>query len=1357
MVENALDYEGLKRYDEKSKSYVDDKISSLNSAKIDKTTVASSSTLGLVKSGTDISVDSNGNVSVNDNSHKHTVSNISDLTASASELNIMDGVTATTTELNYVDGVTSNIQTQLNSKQPNITGGATTITSSNLTASRALISNSSGKVAVSDVTSTELGYLDGVTSNIQTQLDAKAPIASPTLTGTPKAPTASVGTNNTQIATTGFVQTAISNLVDSAPETLNTLNELSAALGDDPNFATTVANRIGNTESNITKIIDGTTTVGKALKDADGNVITETYATKEEIENIPTSSGGDIADTVTGKNVTTTDSTDAPIISLKEKGYTEQFTTTGKNLLKNTATTKTVNGITFTVKEDGSITVNGTATGTADIYVNGSYGGTNKILKIDSGSFIAKGTGIASIKQYIIKNSNILASSLEGKNITFNTTDNINAVFYRVENGTTISNFTLYPMIRNAEITDATYEPYTNGASPNPEYPQEIKALDKVSVKTTGKNIFGGLALENKIVGVVSGATKNEETGYVSFSGSDIEDHILFNDFKENTQYTFIFYGKNLGSYKALNICIYYTDGTRNLMAFHSTDISHCVLVSAVEKTVEKLEGVFQDSTTLLYPNQCGIFEGVVTVDDFEPYKETVAEFDLTEPLYEGDYIEYRADGTGVLHRKMAKVVFDGSDDEYWDYDISNSIILFFARLSNECAEMYTGKECCTHYQTAKVYWTYASDKTCGFIKDFKNNFCILDSSYSNLASFKTWLQSNPVTVVYELATPQEIELTAEQLAQFKNLRTFESVTNVLCDGETVTCYYKNSDNGECVAGLQEKIANVVDGTTTVGKATTASKAGTATYSTNSGTSTYSSNSAKATSATSATYATTATSAGSASKATSATSATYASTANYAKSAPTYKGATTAASGTTGFVPAATTATRTAFLRGDGTWATPSNATSASMLSINNTESKSVGGLQFFQKSGSTALNPDSGWWSLLRTQHPGYANGYWQEIAYAFGSDTIKFRRNTNGTTSAWKTLAFTDSDITGTASKATSATSATYASTSTKAGTSTYATNSGTSTYSSNSAKASSATSATYASTATKAGTATRATNADTSTYATNAGSASKATSATSATYATTATKAGTATYASSAPTYKGATTAASGTKGLVPAATTATRTAFLRGDGTWATPTNTQNTAGASNTSSKIFLVGATTQTANPQTYTHDTAYVGTDGCVYSNSKKTLTTNSVLSTVAQCEASTNNEDIAGASAIVSLQEKINYRIAVIELTSSNQGMFGSTEYEFLSNTSLVRSAISQQGIQASKIKGSFVVGIKTSSNSLFHATEIDFGVLLYYINKSASHTGASESFELCKGYSGSGGGSYNVIMTIALVVQM
>ena len=82
-------------------------------------------------------------------------------------------VTATVTEVNYLEGVTDFVQTQLNSKQPNITGAATTITNNNLTKNRALISNSSGKVAISNTTSTELGYVHGVTSAIQTQIDSK--------------------------------------------------------------------------------------------------------------------------------------------------------------------------------------------------------------------------------------------------------------------------------------------------------------------------------------------------------------------------------------------------------------------------------------------------------------------------------------------------------------------------------------------------------------------------------------------------------------------------------------------------------------------------------------------------------------------------------------------------------------------------------------------------------------------------------------------------------------------------------------------------------------------------------------------------------------------------------------------------------------------------------------------------------------------------------------------------------------------------------------------------------------------------------------------------------------------------------
>ena len=102
----------------------------------------------------------------------------------------------------------------------------------------------------STVSSTEIGYVDGVTSAIQTQIDTKlatttaastyAPLASPTLTGVPLAPTAAANTNTTQIATTAYVQTELTDLLGGAPGALDTLNELATALGNDANYSTTI-------------------------------------------------------------------------------------------------------------------------------------------------------------------------------------------------------------------------------------------------------------------------------------------------------------------------------------------------------------------------------------------------------------------------------------------------------------------------------------------------------------------------------------------------------------------------------------------------------------------------------------------------------------------------------------------------------------------------------------------------------------------------------------------------------------------------------------------------------------------------------------------------------------------------------------------------------------------------------------------------------------------------------------------------------------------------------------------------------------------------------------------------------------
>jgi hypothetical protein len=130
--------------------------------------LGSSTTSFLANNGTWVTPSGSGNVST---SGTITTNTIPYWVTTTSIGTLSTATYPNLTELSYVKGVTSALQTQLNGKQATITGGATTITSSNLTASRALISDGSGKVAVSTVTSTQLGFVSGVTSAIQTQID----------------------------------------------------------------------------------------------------------------------------------------------------------------------------------------------------------------------------------------------------------------------------------------------------------------------------------------------------------------------------------------------------------------------------------------------------------------------------------------------------------------------------------------------------------------------------------------------------------------------------------------------------------------------------------------------------------------------------------------------------------------------------------------------------------------------------------------------------------------------------------------------------------------------------------------------------------------------------------------------------------------------------------------------------------------------------------------------------------------------------------------------------------------------------------------------------------------------------------
>ena len=135
----------------------------------------------------------------------------------------------------------------------------------------------------------------------------------------------------------------------------------------------------------------------------------------------------------------------------------------------------------------------------------------------------------------------------------------------------------------------------------------------------SGKNLFGGDAFADFLVENAE-ATKDTEAGTVTYKSSAVSADILFSNFKENTQYTLIFTCTNTGN--SINFNINYTDGSFDRLSLGGTyDIpTQHIIVSDKNKTIRYIRGSNNSGTTVMYYDQFGIFEGVLTADEFVPY-----------------------------------------------------------------------------------------------------------------------------------------------------------------------------------------------------------------------------------------------------------------------------------------------------------------------------------------------------------------------------------------------------------------------------------------------------------------------------------------------------------------------------------------------------------------------------------------------------------------------------------------------------------------------------------------------------------------------------------------------------------------
>ena len=208
-------------------------------------------------------------------------SNISTLQSDLSDAK--SDITTLQTNLSTLDTNVDAIDTRVTAAESDITSLQTSATSASGHANAT--TNVHGIANTADLATksyADNAKTDAITTSA-TAIALKADIASPALTGTPTAPTATAGTNTTQIATTEFVGTAVANLVASAPAALNTLDELAAALGDDANFASTVTTSLAAKAPTASPTFTGTVALPAASSvTLGGTALSTTLATKSD-------------------------------------------------------------------------------------------------------------------------------------------------------------------------------------------------------------------------------------------------------------------------------------------------------------------------------------------------------------------------------------------------------------------------------------------------------------------------------------------------------------------------------------------------------------------------------------------------------------------------------------------------------------------------------------------------------------------------------------------------------------------------------------------------------------------------------------------------------------------------------------------------------------------------------------------------------------------------------------------------------------------------------------------------------------------------------------------------------------------
>jgi hypothetical protein len=494
------------------------------------------------------------------------------------------------------------------------------------------------------------------------------------------------------------------------------------------------------------------------------------------------------------------DSDNGKIQDMMLYGKSEQKQYSGKNLLNPTLQTTTKNGVTCTANGDGTYTLNGTATATGIFILHSNIDFTGQMR-------LCGGTSLVSL-QY--SNSSNFAYEDKGAGIIIEHFDSVtypNASFNILIKPDNVYNNALIKPMFTTDLT-ATYddfEPYTGGIpSPNPDYPQEIKSIVNPTVKVCGKNLLKA-TLQTATVNGVTCTNNGDGTYTLNGTASGGNPSFRIGKIIAKSGRKLVGSPGAAGSYVS-----YLPNGTWNNVTEEKGDGS---IISNIGKGTDEIAIVVLNGTTvknLLFKPMLTT-DLTATYDDFEPYHEQTVTLPYTLnaiPVSSGGNVtingqQYVSDYVDVERGKLVRSVFviKFTGAEGWSY--SNADDEKYKRFGLELAVKIK------RYVGLSNYIINAGES----IMNKENVFTFYGSwidvritRFTSLAEFKNFLSElnssgKPLIVVCALVTPEEIDLTPEQIQAYKSLSTNYPVTNISInseqlDGYTVFNYPISMENG---------------------------------------------------------------------------------------------------------------------------------------------------------------------------------------------------------------------------------------------------------------------------------------------------------------------------------------------------------------------------------------------------------------------------------------------------------------------------------------------------------------------------------------------------------------------------------